>query len=84
MGKVQSIIAERIVALCKERNLKPYGLATESGVPLSTICHLLDGTTKNPGILTIAKVCNGLEITLEEFFATADFQELLVVVSEEE
>lgn len=48
-------------------------LSYRSTVPLTTIMHILNGKTKNPGIFTIIKICNGLGITMTEFFSSNDF-----------
>ena len=66
----------RILQLCGERNMAPYQLGTKSGVPQSTIKNILNGTSKNPGIVTIKKLCDGFEIPLSEFFNTETFRDL--------
>ena len=83
MCKVQKTIVNRVKTLCKERNLSYYMLAHQSGVP-TTMFHLVDGTTQSTRITTIVKICSGLGMTLEEFFGTSEFEELLQVVSEED
>ena len=84
MCKVQKTIVNRVKTLCKERNLSYYMLAHQSGVPTTTMFHLVDGTTQSTRIITIVKICSGLGMTLEEFFGTSEFEELLQVVSEED
>ena len=69
-------IAQRIFELCKERDITPNKLATISAVPQATIKSILNGESKNPGTVTIKKLCDGLEITLGEFFSTAEFDTL--------
>ncbi|MGN0431301.1 MAG: helix-turn-helix domain-containing protein [Lachnospiraceae bacterium] len=73
----RSVLADRINRLCKERRITYYSLAYKSTVPLTTLLHIVDGSTKNPGIFTIIKICDGLEITLKDFFDTEDFLQVL-------
>ena len=72
----QETIAQRIRQLCKQKGLTPNGLATTSAVPQATIKSILNGESKNPGAVTIKKLCDGLEITLGEFFSTPEFDAL--------
>lgn len=51
-------------------------LATESGVAPSTIKNILYGKSQNPGIVTLKMLCDGLGITLTEFFNTKEFENL--------
>lgn len=69
-------IAARIVQLCEERDITPNGLSNIAAVPQSTIKSILNGESKNPGTVTIKKLCDGLEITLGEFFSTPEFDSL--------
>ncbi len=72
----QEAIAARIVQLCKERGLTPNGLSNLAAVPQATVKSILNGESKNPGAVTIKKLCDGLEITLGEFFSTPMFDVL--------
>ena len=69
-------IASRILQLCTERGITPNGLSYISAVPQATIKSILNGESKNPGTVTIKKLCDGLEITLGEFFSTPEFDQL--------
>ena len=69
-------IADRIIELCNERNITPNALSYRAGVPQSTIKSILNAESLNPGIVTIKKLCDGLEITLTEFFDTGEFRGL--------
>lgn len=69
-------IANRIRELCKEHGITPNGLANISAVSQATIKSILNGESKNPGTVTIKKLCDGLEITLGEFFSTPEFDDL--------
>lgn len=74
--KEQKLIINRIKYFCKTSDLSYYALSYQSAVPLTTLLHILDGSTKNPGIFTIAKICDGLQITLKEFFDSEEFQDI--------
>lgn len=69
-------IANRILQLCNERNIAVNELASISGVSPSTVYSILNEKSKNPGAITIKKLCDGLEITLGEFFGTPEFDAL--------
>lgn len=69
----KKILANRINELCKEQGISYYTLSYKSTVPLTTLLHIVDGSTQNPGIMTIIKICEGLDISLKEFFDTEDF-----------
>ena len=66
----------RILTLCGEKNITINKLSTESGIAPSTIKNILYGKSKNPGIVTLKMLCDGLGITLIEFFDTPDFHNL--------
>lgn len=66
----------RILQLCGERGLTINRLATLSALPPSSIKNILYGKSQNPKLLTIKLVCDGLGITLGEFFSTLEFDAL--------
>lgn len=72
----RTAISNRILQLCKEHGITPNKLSTISAVPQATVKSILNGESKNPGAVTIKKLCDGLEITLGEFFSTAEFDAL--------
>ena len=69
----RAAVANRLVALCGQRGWTVHKLATESAVPPSTVKSILCGNSKNPGVVTIKMLCDGLGITLEEFFSGEEF-----------
>ena len=69
-------IANRILQLCDERHIAINELASISGVSPSTVYSILNEKSKNPGAITLKKLCDGLEITLGEFFSTPEFDSL--------
>lgn len=73
---LKDAIADRIIALSKEKHLSPYALAMLCGLDKSTIYSILGSKSKNPEVATIKKICDGLEITLGEFFSTPEFDSL--------
>lgn len=73
---VKDIIVKRFYDLCKERNIKINELANLSGVTPSTAYSMMDKSRRDVSIRTIKKFCDGLEITLGEFFSTEDFDNL--------
>lgn len=76
MMNTKEAVAERIVQLCKERNIAINSLANISGVSPSTIYSMLNEKSQNPGVVSIKKLCDGLEITLREFFNSELFDNL--------
>lgn len=73
---VKDIVVKRFEELCKERNIKINELANLSGVTPSTAYSMMDETRRDISIITIKKFCDGLDITLGEFFSTEDFDNL--------
>ena len=69
-------IKNRILQLCEEQNLTINKLATISALPPSSIKNILYGKSQNPKIITIKILCDGLNITLSEFFDTPEFAAL--------
>lgn len=65
---IRKTVAKRIRELCKEHRITPNALSYIAAVPQSTIKSILNDETKNPGIVTIKKICDGFDITLIEFF----------------
>ena len=72
----QEAVAKRIRELCKAHGLTPNGLSNLAAVPQSTVKSILGGESKNPGTVTIKKLCDAFEITLKEFFDTPYFDAL--------
>ena len=65
---LQQAIKLRVLELCKKNNLTINGLAMLSGMSQSTVNSLVDGTSKNPKLLTILRLCLGLNIEIKDFF----------------
>lgn len=73
---VKDAVAERFIQLCNERKIKTNELANISGVTPSTAYSMLNKERRDISITTIKKLCDGLEITLGEFFSTPEFDNL--------
>lgn len=73
---VKDAVAERFQNLCKEKNIKINELANLSGVTPSTAYSMMDKRRRDVSIVTIKKFCDGLDITLGEFFSSPEFDEL--------
>lgn len=69
-------VRNRILELCGQREISINKLATLSALPPSSIKNILCGKSQNPKIVTIKMICDGLEITLAEFFNTPEFDTL--------
>lgn len=73
-------VARRIQELCVQRGLAINALANLCGVPPSTIYSMLNVKSQNPGIISIQKICDGLEISVREFFDDPLFENLDPIV----
>ena len=73
---IYDFVVKRIYALCEERNITPNALSYLAGISQSTVKSILNGESKNPGIVTLKKICDGLDITIVDFFDTEDYYEL--------
>ena len=73
---VKDAVVERFQNLCQERKIRINELANLSGVTPSTAYSMMDPHRRDVSIVTIKKFCDGLEITLGEFFSTPEFDTL--------
>ena len=69
-------IVNRILELCQERDISINRLGTISGVSQATINNITSKRNASTTVATIKKLCDGLEITLGEFFSTPEFDNL--------
>ena len=69
-------VKERILELCREQDITINKLCSISGVTQSTVNNIVSGRNNSATISTIKKLCDGLEITLGEFFSTPAFDAL--------
>lgn len=73
---IKDAIVERFLQLCNEKGWKINELANISGVTPSTAYSMMDSSRRDISIRTIKKFCDGLEITLGDFFSTEIFDSL--------
>lgn len=73
-------VARRIQALCLEKNIAINALANQSGISPSTIYSMLNSKSQNPGVVSLQKICDGLGISLREFFDDPLFDNLEQVI----
>ncbi len=69
-------VKSRLIFLCGEKKMTINRLATESGIAPSTVKNILYGKSTNPGIVTLKKLCDGLGVSLTDFFNTKEFSKL--------
>ena len=73
---IKDAVEKRIIQLCDERKIAINALANISGVSPSTIYSMLNTKSMNPGVVSIKKICDGLEISVREFFDSDLFDNL--------
>ena len=73
---VGNVIRERIIQLCQEHSISINKLSSISGVTQSTVNNIVSGRNNSTTVSTIKKLCDGLGITLSEFFSTPEFDNL--------
>ena len=76
MMNTKQAVAQRIMQLCAERDMTINALGSLAGVSPSTIYSMLNAKSQNPGIVTIKKLCDGLDIGLRVFFDSPLFDAL--------
>ena len=69
-------VKNRLLKLCEEKRMSIHKLAMEAAVPPSTIKNILYGKSQNPGIVTLKMLCDGLGISLLDFFNNEEFEKL--------
>lgn len=73
---VKEAVVARFREIMEERKIRPNELANRSGITPSTVYSMLDGRRKELSINVIKKLCDGLDMTLGEFFGAPIFDEL--------
>lgn len=73
---VKDAVVERFTAICRQRGIKYNELAVQSGVTPSTVYSMMDPKRRNVSITTVKILCDGLDISLEEFFSGPEFGRL--------
>ncbi len=70
----EGLIGRESKELCWNLDMSYYWLAYKSAVPITTLMHIIDGSTKNPGVYTLMKICDRFGITLIEFLTRMIFR----------
>ena len=73
---MREALAKKILNICKDRNISVNKLALMCSLTQSTLQNIIAGHSKNPKIATIYKICEGLNITLSEFFSDDLFKNI--------
>ena len=76
MATVKEAVAARFQEIMKERGIKTNELATRSGITPSRVYSMLDPRRKEVSVNLVKKLCDGLDMTLGEFFSAAVFDAL--------
>ena len=66
--KINDSISKKLLKVCAEKKISVNRLAVLCCLTQSTVQNIIDGNSKNPKILTLVRICDGLNITLKEFF----------------
>jgi len=74
--QIKDAIVYRFQEICKERNLKYNELATLAGVTPSTVYSMMDESRRDISVLTVKKLCDGLDIAVPDFFTSSVFYAL--------
>lgn len=74
--KIGNAVKQRIIELCKNNNITINKLATISGITQSTLNNITSDRNASTTISTIKKICDGLEITIKDFFDSPLFDNL--------
>ena len=73
---VKDAVAARFASLCQQRGIKYNELAVRAGVTPSTVYSMMDSRRRDVSVVTVKMLCDGLEISLEEFFSGREFADL--------
>ena len=73
---IGTAVKERIIELCREHNMTINKLATISGVTQSTLNNIVSGRNNSTTVSTVKKLCDGLNISIVQFFDSPLFEKL--------
>lgn len=76
MLNIGEAVKLRILELCREKGITVNKLATISGVTQSTLSNITGGRNNSTTVSTIKKLCDGMDISIEDFFASELFRNL--------
>ena len=70
---VKDAVTARFASICRQRGIKYNELAVKAGVTPSTVYSMMDARRRDVSIVTIKMLCDGLEMSLAEFFSGPEF-----------
>ena len=73
---ISDAVIAKIKKLCDERKITINKLSNMSGITQSTLENIVGGHSKNPKLLTIIRICDGVGITLKDFFSDPVFKHI--------
>ena len=74
--QIGNVVKLRIIELCDERNITINKLSTMCGITQSTLNNIISGRNKSMTVSTVKKICDGLNITIRDFFESEIFDDL--------
>lgn len=74
--RVGEAVRLRILDLCRERNITLNKLSIICGITQSTLNNIISGRNSTTTVSTVQKICDGLEITIKDFFSSPFFDDL--------
>ena len=74
--QIKDAVVKRFQNLCDQKGIKYNELATLSGVTPSTVYSMMDNRRRDVSVVTIKKLCDGLDISISEFFVDTIFESL--------
>ena len=74
--RIGEAVRLRLLELCRERNITLNKLSTICGITQSTLNNIISGRNSTTTVSTIQKICDGLEITILDFFSSPVFENL--------
>lgn len=77
---IRNAVRQRILDLCESNNITVNGLALEAGLTQSTLNSIINTGSNNPTIVTIAKICDGLHISVRDFFNDGLFEDVEQII----
>ncbi len=74
--KISEATSKKLLKICEERKISVNKLATTSCLTQSTVQNIIECNSNNPKLLTIVRICDGLNISLKEFFDDELFENI--------
>lgn len=74
--RMKDAVVKRFQDLCRQRGIKYNELATLSGVTPSTVYSMMDSNRREISVVTVKKLCDGLDVSIPDFFGDTVFETL--------